>query len=184
VDSGNHYVLQVKRNQPGLFDEIQGAIVEQGPLSCFQVFEKGHGRHSHWHVTVYNALHSVKNPEWKGLSRFIHVHKNTVKDSRDVHSDRFYISSSPKSCAEFYHHGIRGHWSIENSLHWVKDVIIGEDGNQIKKGNGPVNSAVFSSIAINLHRKNGQYSISEGQMENSSNVNELFKLLGPIAQPP
>lgn len=152
-------------------------MVEQEPLDYFEAFEKDHGRHSKWYVTVYNALQSNKNPEWKGLTRFIHVHKNTVKNGRDIHSDRLYISSNPIACATFYHNGIKGHWSIENSLHYVKDVIHGEDGNQIRKGNGPVNSAVFSSITINLHRKNGQFSISEGQMKNSSNVKGLFKFL-------
>ena len=146
-------------------------------MSYYQTSEKNHGRHSHWYVTVYNARQSVKNPEWKGLARFIHVHKNTIKDGQDIHSDRYYISSNPKSCAEFYHLGIRGHWSIENSLHYVKDVILGEDGNQIRKANGPVNNAVFSSIAINIHRKNGNHSITHGQLKFSSNVNELFKVL-------
>ena len=173
--------MQVKRNQPSLFDEIQRAILEQQPLDYFEASEKDHGRHSHWYVTVYNALQSNKNPEWKGLTRFIHVHKNTIKNGQDIHSDRFYISSNPITCAMFYHEGIRGHWSIENSLHYVKDVIHKEDANQIRKGNGPVNSAVFSSIAINIHRKNGNHSITEGQMKFSSNVNELFKFLDEAA---
>ena len=107
------------------------------------------------------------------MSRFIHVHKKTESKSKLTHADRFYITSCFQSCAKYFHEGIRGHWRIENSLHWVKDVIIGEDQNQIRKDNGPVNSAIFSSIAINLHRKNGQYSISHGHMKNSSNVNEL-----------
>lgn len=152
-------------------------MIEQEPLDYFEESEKDHGRHSYWYVTVYNALQSNKNPEWKGLTRFIHVHKNTIKNGRDTHSDRLYISSNPTACAAFYHNGIRGHWSIENSLHYVKDVVHGEDGNQIRKGNGPVNTAVFSSIAINIHRKNGNHSITQGQLKFSSNVNELFKFL-------
>ncbi|MEM6320292.1 MAG: ISAs1 family transposase [Bacteroidota bacterium] len=175
VESGNDYVLQVKRNQKTLFNEIQRAIVEQVPLDYFEAHEKDHGRRSTWYVTVYNALNSIKTVEWKGLRRFIHVHKKTEEKGKGSHSDRFYMSSHYQSSARYYHSGIRGHWSIENSLHWVKDVIIGEDHNQIRKDNGPVNSAVFSSIAINIHRSNGQYSISEGQMKNSSNVNELFE---------
>jgi len=66
-------------------------------------------------------------------------------------------------------------------LHWVKDVIHGEDSNQIRTQNGPVNSSVFSSIAINIHRKNGNHSISDGQMKFSSNVKELFKYLDDVA---
>ena len=79
--------MQVKRNQPSLFDEIQRATLEQQPLDYFEASEKDHGRHSHWYVTVYNALQSNKNPEWKGLTRFIHVHKNTIKNGQDIHSE-------------------------------------------------------------------------------------------------
>ncbi|MFK7979297.1 MAG: ISAs1 family transposase [Saprospiraceae bacterium] len=177
TESGNYYCLQVKRNQPSLFDEIQRVILEQEPLDFFETSEKDHGRQSHWTVNVYNAQQSIKKNEWKGLIRFIHVHKNTIIKEREVHADRFYISSNPKTYADFYHYGILGHWSIENSLHYVKDVIHGEDSNQIRKDNGPVNSAVFSSIAINIHRKNGNQSISEGQMKFSSNVKELMIFL-------
>lgn len=174
--------MQVKRNQRNLLKEIERAILEQSPLDYFEQSEKDHGRQSNWSVAVYNALQSDKTKEWKNLSRFIHVHKCTIKKGKDgqfqeVHSDRFYISDFYKACAEFYHFGIRGHWSIENSLHWVKDVIHGEDTNQIKKDNGPVNSAIFSSIAINIHRKNGNHSITDGQLKFSSNVKELFNFL-------
>lgn len=170
-------MLQVKGNQPKLLQEIQRAMYEQTPLDITMEHENDHGRNSTWYVTVYNALSSDMTEKWSGLKRFIHVHKHTIKKGKESHSDRFYISSCYQSDADFYHQGIRNHWRIENSLHWVKDVIHGEDKNRITKDNGPVNSAVFSSIAINLHRKNGQYSISEGQMENSSNVKELFKIL-------
>ena len=170
-------MLQVKRNQLKLFQEIEQTICTQLPVDYFSEQEKDHGRHSTWYVSVYNALNSEMTDVWKGLKRFIHVHKRTIRKTLISHSDRFYITSSYRSDAKYYHQGIRGHWKIENALHWVKDVIHGEDSNQIKTGYGPMNHAVFSSIAINLHRKNGQYSISEGQMINSSNVNELFRLL-------
>jgi len=64
--------------------------------------------------------------------------------------------------AEEFHQGIRGHWGIENRLHWVKDEIHKEDKNKIRCGTGPVAASIFSSIAINIHRKNGNDSISEG----------------------
>jgi predicted transposase YbfD/YdcC len=175
-------VIQVKRNQPTLFKEIERTTLEQFPLDTYEEQENDHGRQSHWFVNVYNARNSYKAEEWKSLSRFIHVHKQTwIKEKgilREVHSDRYYISDYFQSDAQFYHEGIRGHWTIENSLHWVKDVIIGEDNNQVKSGSGAINRAVCTSIAINIQRKNGQYSISEGHIENNAiNVNELFELL-------
>jgi len=174
VESGNHYVIQVKGNQPTLFKELQCIIVEQSPLECFQEQEKDHGRHSIWDVHVFDASQSPKAQEWKDLRRVIHVHKTTLKNGRVSHNDRLYISDLYQTDAKTYHQGIRGHWTIENSLHWVKDVVHGEDSNRLTKANAPVNAAVFSSIAINIHRKNGNHSITEGQIKFGANVKELF----------
>ena len=175
MESGNHYLIQVKGNQPTLFKELQRIMVEQQPLGYFEEQEKDHGRHSSWYVRVFDASLSPKAKEWKGLRRLIHVHKYTIKKGRQTHSDRLYISDLYQIDAQEYHRSIRGHWKIENSLHWVKDVVHGEDKNRLKNANGPINFAVFSSIAINVHRKNGNYSITEGQIKFGAKVKELFK---------
>lgn len=177
IDSGNHYVIQVKGNQPNLFSEIQRVIVEQEPIDTFTEEEKNHGRHSIWTVMVFNAIQNEKTSEWKNIRRLIHVHKQTFSKKGESHSNRLYISDLFTTDAAFFHEGIRRHWTIENMLHWVKDVIHREDKNQIRKKNGPVNAAVFSSIAINITRKNGFQSITEGILNFSANVNELFKLI-------
>ena len=177
VESGNHYVIQLKRNQPTLFEEVERTILEGHPLDNHAEHEKNHGRHSTWNVSVYNALLSDKTKEWKNLSRFIHVHKITIEKGKETHSDRFYISDKKTSSAKYFHEGIRGHWKIENSLHWVKDVIHNEDRNAIKTNNGPVNSAILSSIAINIHRTEGDYSITESQIKFRAKVPELFDLI-------
>jgi predicted transposase YbfD/YdcC len=139
--------------------------------------EKNHGRHSFWYVSVFNARTSFKADEWKSLSRFIHVHKCTIKKGKEIYSNRFYMSDERTIDAKYFHEGIRGHWKIENNLHWVKDVIHKEDDNRIRTNNGPVNSAIFSSIAINLHRKNGNYSITDGQIKFGAKVKDLFGML-------
>ena len=166
----------VKGNQPTLFKGIQQAIVDQEPLSYFEEHEKGHGRDTSWYVTVYNALNHEKAGEWKNLSRFIHVHKICVTKGKEIHSDRLYISDLYHSDAEFFHKGIRGHWGIENRLHHVKDVTHKEDDNQIRAKNGPVNIATISSIAINIHRKNGNDSIKDGQIKFRAMLKDLFDL--------
>lgn len=169
--------MQVKRNQGSLHDEAQRTIAGQAPLDTFEEHERCHGRHSSWHVSVFDASSSAKADEWAGLRRFVHVHKRTVKGGRASHCDRLYISDLWDTSAERYHRGIRGHWTIENSLHWVMDVVHGEDANRITRGCGPVNRAVFSAIAINLHRANGSRSVTENQTIFGANVKELFKFI-------
>lgn len=177
VESGNHYVMQVKGNQPSLFTSIEECIVEQSPLDVHHQQEKEHGRHTCWDVFVYDASHSPKATEWSGLRRYIHVHRQCfdTKTKSTVHSDRFYITDLFCTDASYYHRGIRGHWAIENNLHWVKDVRHGEDKNQIKKGNGPVNCSIISSIAINMHRYNGRKAIKDAQTFAMTRIRELIK---------
>lgn len=170
-------MIQVKGNQPTLFKELQRIIVEEKPLDYFEEYQKAHGRNSWWSVHIFNGIHSSKASEWKGLKRVIHVHKRTIKNGKESHSDRLYISDHQKNKAAFFHKGIREHWTIENSLHWVQDVIHREDDNGFRLQNSPVNAAVFSSIAINIHRKNGHQSISDGQIIFGANARELFKFI-------
>ena len=59
----------------------------------------------------------------------------------------------------------------------MKDVIHQEDDNQIRVGNGPVNAAILSTIAMNIHRKNGNDSIKYGQIKFRAMTKELFKML-------
>lgn len=176
VATGNDYVVQVKRNQKTLHEEIQRVIVEEEPIDTYEEHEKGHGRHSSWYVTVFDATNSKKVQEWERLTRMIHVHKKTVctKTKKESHNDRFYISNKKCRHAIDFHRGIRGHWTIENSLHWVKDVVHKEDANQIRTNNGPINSAIISTIVINIHRKNGIRSITDSQIKFGANVKELF----------
>ena len=152
--------------------------VEQSPISYFEEHEKNHGRHSSWYVSVFDATASPKAQEWKNLRRIIHVHKQTIntKTEKESHNDRYYISDLFQTDAQEYHNGIRGHWKIENSLHWVKDVIHKEDSNQLKFKNAPMNAATFSSFAINIHRLNGNYSITEGQIKFGADLKGLFQL--------
>ena len=72
-------MIQVKRNQPTLFKEIERTTLEQFPLDTYEEQENDHGRQSHWFVNVYNARNSYKAEEWKSLSRFILSFFNSLK---------------------------------------------------------------------------------------------------------
>lgn len=179
VDSGNHYVSQVKKNQPSLYHAIEKLITEQAGLDDFKVRQKGHARHSSWHCKIFDATAHEQSKKWKGLSRCIYVKRTcfNTKTKRTSESERFYISDLTHRDAGFFFEGIRGYWAIENSLHWVKDVIHNEDGNKIRKANGPINMAVISSIAINLGRKYGQWSIKENSVRFAANIEKALEII-------
>ncbi len=176
IESGNHYVAQVKGNQKTLFQEIKSIITDQIPISTYHLMEKGHGRNMTWQVSVFDASCSAKALEWTNMQCVILVSRERIEKEKRVESNAFFIADLNLQAMEF-HAGIRGHWGIENRLHWVKDVIHKEDCNGIKKENAPLNRAVLSTMAINIHRKNGNQSITYGQIKFGSNVKELFNLI-------
>lgn len=179
VDSGNHYVAQVKKNQLSLYREIKKTIARQSPLDCFQTHKKGHGRHTRWHCKVFDAVDNEQSKKWKTLGRFIYVRRINFDTKKKVTSqtERFYISDLPQCDAEFFLKGIISHWGIENSLHWVKALIHKEDNNRIRKANGPMNMAIISTIAINLGRKYEQWSMTENSVRFAANIEKAVQII-------
>ena len=73
---------------------------------------------------------------------------------------------------------VRGHWRIENSLHWVRDVTFDEDRSQVRKGNGPRVMATLRNLAISVLRLAGATSIAKSTRWLCRNVNACFRLIG------
>lgn len=91
----------------------------------------------------------------------------------------FLTSLSPeKADAKYLLESIRGHWSIENSLHWVRDVTFDEDRSQIRTGAAPRLFATMRNLAISLLRLNGIKNIASGLRNLSWNVERALKLIG------
>jgi len=161
----------------GLGERIQRIAVEQEPLDHVTIEETGHGRFTSWTAYVFDAQDSPKAKEWANLRRVIHIHRFRIEKGKETHTNSFYISDRFETSAEYYCQGIRGHWGIENRLHYVKDVVHKEDHNRIKTGTGPIAFAVFSTVAINIHRKQGFQSITEAQDHAIANISDLFCLI-------
>ncbi len=176
VTSGNDYVIQVKENQPSLLNTIKTVVETNEPLSICHQNEKSRGRKEQRTVEVFlSPVSGVE--EWKGLQRIIHVKRQTTRKGRTSSTDSYYITSLNIDDAKEFAKGIREHWSIENRLHWVKDVIQHEDDAGIKKGNGIETLSLLKNIAINICREIGFDSIKAASIYFASNVKELLKKL-------
>ncbi|GAK51675.1 transposase, IS4 family protein [Candidatus Moduliflexus flocculans] len=174
IDSGNDYLIQVKGNQPTLFRTIKASVESQEALSMSSREERSRGRHERRTVAVFVPPASLVE-QWNGLCRVIHVERHVVRGGKNTRTDHYYISSVCSNQAEVFGRGIRGHWSIENRLHWVKDVLQHEDDSGIKKGNGVETLSILKNIAINLSRELGFDSIKGAAIHFASNVKELLK---------
>jgi predicted transposase YbfD/YdcC len=160
IAAGADYLLAVKANQPTLRAEIERFFADAAPqaLDTSHDVDKGHGRIEQRVVTV---AHEV---DWlSGARRFpgelrlpairslVRVQSRTELTDRGRFETRYYISSAPLTAARAAA-AVRGHWGIENRLHWVLDVVFHDDLSRLRKGHGAHNMAVVRHLAINLVR--------------------------------
>ena len=162
VEQKGHYCLAVKGNQKTLHDEIQEYFEyaekeEPEKLSRYHTEEKDHGR-----IEIRNYETSAEiefltgKKDWRNLKRIGKVEsirKIDGKKSRDV---RYYILNKDYS-AEELSVIVRGHWAIENSLHWVLDVHFKEDFCKIKQEKAMENIALLRKICYNLIKLDSKY---------------------------
>ena len=112
------------------------------------------------------------------VSRFVTKLDKTTGELKEATEVAYFISSlSPTLKAKRIAEGIRGHWGIENSLHYTKDVTFLEDRSRIIAGNAPENISILKNIVINVFRENGVKNIAQGIRFLSHDIPKLSKLL-------
>ena len=175
IESGNDYVIAVKANQTNLYKKIQTLTHQTTPSSIDRSFESSRDRKTHRLVSVFEDLSGI-SPDWIGLKRLIKVERTGTRNSLPYHQVAYYISSLTLKAGEFAK-GIRAHWTIENQLHWVKDVVFTEDRSRIRTGYAPANLSIIRTIAINLVRLNGYTSITSAMRLLAHDLNAIFLLI-------
>ncbi|MEH2464986.1 MAG: ISAs1 family transposase [Nostoc sp.] len=175
IDGGNDYAIAVKANQKNLYRQIRHNTENSKPTSRYITVEKTRNRVTKRTVEVFHDLTGI-SPEWVGLKSLIKVERIGTREGKPSHQVAYYISSKVYSAIDFAK-GIRGHWGIENRLHWVKDVIFDEDRSTIRMGNAPANLSVMRTIALNILRRNGYSSITQAQRFTSNDIDKLLSFV-------
>lgn len=131
VDSGNEYVIQVKTNQKALFEGVQKIIKHNKWIDRCTNQEVNKGRKEKRTVRLYlnDGLHIPQG--WIKVNRIIEITNEGLREGYRYREKHYYISSMNQNSAICFGAGIRSHWSIENKLHRVKDVIQNEDRSLI-----------------------------------------------------
>ncbi len=154
------YLLAVKANQPSLHAEVAGYFetAPPGQLETVTELDKDHGRIETRRVSVAHQVDWMSsNRRYPGEYRFaklttlIRVEASREIAGKSSTERRYSISSAPLSAARAAA-AIRGHWRIENSLHWVLDVVFREDLSRLRQGHGAQNMALVRHFALNLIR--------------------------------
>jgi predicted transposase YbfD/YdcC len=149
------YIIGLKGNQPTMDHEVAEyfAAIEREKLAVLDHWmspvEKCHGRIEKREVTVISADWFADRERWAGLIAFVQVRSYVTEKGEQTVSTRCYISSLNASAQRFCEM-IRGHWSIENQLHWCLDVVFGEDSSRARKDNSPLNLNVLRKMALSL----------------------------------
>ena len=157
---GADYLLAVKANQPTLRAEVEAAFTDADPatLETAVHVDKGHGRVEERRVAVLREVDwlttdrrfpgEMRLPDVAAIVRVETVAHLAGKSRTDT---RYFISSATLT-AERAAEAVRGHWGIENRLHWVLDVLFRDDQSRLRTGHGATNMAVVRHFALNLVR--------------------------------
>jgi len=168
VEGGGDYVLTVKDNQPHLVEDIGRCITSalEGDFEgvtheVWGTEERGHGRQETRTYLIITDPEGIRNKDaWEKLAVIgMCVSEREVQGQRSEEV-RYFIGSR-RMGAQGYGEVLRGHWGIENNLHWQLDVAFGEDGSRVQRRHGAENLALLRRLALTLLKRHaGKQSIA------------------------
>lgn len=187
VDGGGDYLLAVRDNQPKLHDAVTArfdALRESGK-------SPGRGRHATttetrrgreetrrcWVLPIGDDFPEA--PRWKNLAQIVLFECERAVDGKVTRGNRFFITSRRSLTAKQALSAVRGHWQIENKLHWTLDVAFREDESRLRAENAAENFAVVRHVALNLLRgvKGSKVGIKNRRLEAGWSDPFLMKVL-------
>lgn len=152
------YVLALKGNQGTAFAEVKSFLDDaiqrnESHLVALETTDQEHGRlevRRYWQAEKLDWF--ADRNEWEGLKSVGVVEARRTLNGKESVERRYYLSSLQHDAAQFAK-AVRGHWGVENSLHWVLDVVFGEDDSRARSGYAAENLAATRRLAVNLlHR--------------------------------
>ena len=159
IDAHGDYVMVVKDNHPKLCEAIETLFADPDALDvfvddCAATMEKGHGRLEQRILQSSSALNDYL--DWPGLQQVYQLDRETTMlKPGQVRTQTVYgLTSLPaqRASASQLLKLARGHWSIENCNHWIRDVTFGEDHSQVRTGHLPQVMAALRNCVISLLR--------------------------------
>ena len=158
MEADADYVLALKGNQGTAFAEVKTFLDDalnrvQTHLVFLETVDKGHGRletRRYWQTEKIDWY--ADRGQWEGLRSVGMVESVREINGQRTVERRYYLSSLPADIQRFAK-AVRGHWAIENQLHWVLDVVFGEDQSRARTQQAAENLAAMRRLAVNLLRK-------------------------------
>lgn len=154
IDKGADYILMVKGNQPSLQVALHDAIIaelesEDSQVRRHRTTEDNRGRKEFREVVVMPVPDSDVFSRWAGIESIGMIFRSREVNGKCEENLATFISSRPARVRDLANR-VREHWGIENSQHYILDVIFTEDASRIRNGNSPEISSVFRRLALNI----------------------------------
>jgi predicted transposase YbfD/YdcC len=169
---GADYVMTVKGNTPTLCKQLKKL-----PWTCIpsvSSVSKDHGRRARRTIKVALA------PAWigfEGAAQVAQLRRTVTKKGKKTVEVAYLITSDRGASPETLASWVRGHWHIENKLHWVRDVTYQEDKSLVRTGNAPRVMASLRSLAISILRLDGHTNIAAANRHHARDPQRTLKLL-------
>lgn len=166
VEAEADYVLALKGNHGNAHDEFKEFFDDAVPagsdakatrpegMDFHETTDKGHGRieiRRYWHTEDIDWFEDKKH--WPGLRSVGMVESTRIIKGQASVERRIFLCSIGRNARRFGE-AVRGHWGVENPLHWTLDVTFGEDQSRAREENAAQNLATLRRIALNLAKKN------------------------------
>jgi len=188
VQQGGHYLLQVKDNQPGLhevvkgtFDELTGRGIEGVPYDFHEQTDAGHGRIEIRRLWVTDWTDwCADRKEWANLNSFVCMECVRTVNGLSSCERHYYISDLAGQSAQTMLRYARGHWGIENKLHWSLDMTFREDTLRNRIGHSAENFSRIRRLSLNLLRRDKTCKVSLKSKRLRAGLREdyLIRVLG------
>jgi predicted transposase YbfD/YdcC len=172
LGQGADYVMTVKANMPTLHKQLKK--LPWARIPSVSSVSKDHGRHARRTIKVALA------PAWigfDGAAQVAQLRRTVVRKGKKTVEVVYLITSDRSASPETLAAWVRGHWHIENKLHWVRDVTYQEDKSLVRTGNAPRVMASLRSLAISILRLDGHMNIAAANRHHARDPQRTLKLL-------
>lgn len=171
INESADYNLPIKENQKRSLDEIKYLFEEKkNEIQKLEEADKSHGRliNRRYEIIPIEEADLYELKRWDGLKAIGRATNINENSSRGVETKYFILSFID---LEKFAKTTRGHWAIENNIHWVLDVIYGEDGSRVRKDHAPRNYSIIRKLALNISK------LTKGKL---TGPNQQVKLIGNV----
>lgn len=175
-EAGADYLIALKANQPNLLTAAEHLRTTATPHSTWTETELTRDRVTTRTVQVFAAPKRAPFSGWRDLASVVSINRHGTRKGKPYAERMFYISSCLME-AHAFAEVIRGHWQIENGLHWVKDVVLKEDACTTHTGQAPQNLALLRSLTVTLFRKRGYRSIKDALRRFAHDIPAILEFL-------